>query len=187
MKRILILLALLTSLVGAAENPPWRIEVQILRLAAGTALGPDRLLEMNEYEKLARSGQVLESGMPLGLTGDVMMGSKVPVTYFDPRAGAPQVNYVDSGFKVDTQTTILGDRARIECFVSQVSITPDTNLPLSPQDGFKSYSSLLLRPGQVALASTTRGKLTAQYLRGCYPQVSFHENDTLIVAVLLHR
>lgn len=147
-----------------------------------------RILDSEVWRKETQSGRftVLESGRAIGSAGmDSLghIGSKRPVSYFDPRVGASQVQYTDLGFKADWKPNPLSDGSveiEIRMEKSQL-IKPD--LPTTTV--FIQEAKVFLRPGQTAVLASTRGVLTAKYFGTLYPEVNFGEDSAVMLVISL--
>jgi len=183
MRKTLLCLFLLT-LPGFAQEG-WKVEVQLVRL--GDVRGKlDYLMDQEQWNQQLKSGEVLDAGstlMPLDKEVSLMLGRKYPITYFDPRAGMTQVNYVDVGFKASLTPLVLGDgRVQVDCYLEKKALFEE-KLPLPTVDNFSCYSTLILKPGQVGVAAATRGMVGMRYLKGLFPGRSFSEKDTFVWTV----
>ena len=183
MRKILLCMLVLTLPCLAQEA--WNVEVQLVRL--GDQRGKlDYLMELGQWNQQLKSAEILDAGtavMTLDKPTSLMLGRKYPITYFDPRAGMSQVNYVDVGFKADLTPKPLGDgRVMLDCFLEKRSFS-DEKLPLPTVDNFSCYSTLLLKPGQVAVAAVTRGMVGTRYLKGLFPGRNFSEKDSFVWTV----
>lgn len=179
-----LLCLFLSTLPGFAQEG-WRVEVQLVRL--GEVRGKlDYLMAQDQWNQQLKSGEVLDAGstlMPLTKEVDLYLGRKYPITYFDPRAGMTQVNYVDVGFKASLTPKVLDDgRVQVDCFLLKRALF-DEKLPLPTMDNFSCYSTLLLKPGQVAVAAMTRGMVGTRYLAGLFPGRTFSDKDTFVWTV----
>lgn len=181
-----LLLLLLMTLPCAAQTS-WKIDVQLVRLKAAAKLdyvvGPAEWLQQLKHAEILEQGSVVTTEKETSL----FLGRKCPITYFDPRAGMPQVNYVDIGYKAQFSLNPNDDgRIQLDCTLEKKAIF-DLKLPLPTIDVFQAYSTLLLKPGQVGIAAVSRGQVGASHLKGLYPGRVFSDTDTFVWAVCPHR
>lgn len=186
-RKILICLFLLTLPCFAQEA--WNVEVQLVRL--GDQRGKlDYLMDLGQWNQQLKSAEVLDAGtavMTLAAPTSLLLGRKYPITYFDPRAGMTQVNYVDVGFKADLTSKPLGDGSvMLDCFLEKRALS-DEKLPLPTVDNFSCFSTLLLKPGQVGVAAVTRGLVGVRYLKGLFPGRNFSDKDTFVWTVSMRK
>ena len=192
MMKWMLCLLLGLALPGLAQTPNWQVDVQVIRVQPGhKGLDGVQIYDADDWQQLLRSSNadVLESGSlvsTLNHDGLVHAGRKVPIPYSDPRTGGYQVQYVDSGLTLDAK---VNDRRAppghwmVDCRVSRFNLVTENSNPLVPgQDGFSFQSRILLKPGQVAVVATSRGRFGPQYLKRAYAN-SFGENDTLLIAI----
>lgn len=165
-------------------QPAWKVEVQLVRLSGGEKL--DYLMEPDQWQQQVKNGELLDQGSTVTTDKDevsLFLGRKYPITYFDPRAGLSQVNYVDVGYKANiTMTSIEGGRVRLDCALEKKAFF-DQKLPLPTVDVFQTYSTLLVRPGQVAIAAVSRGGVGLTYFKELYPGHNFSDKDSFVWAV----
>ena len=164
-------------------DPAWQVEVQLVRLNPGQKL--DYLMEPEQWRQQLKHGEVLDQGSAVTIEEEVLLslGRKYPVTYFDPRAGMSQVNYVDVGYTAGIKISSLSDgRIQLDCSLNKKAFA-DQKLPLPTVDVFQTYSTLLTKPGQVAIASVSRGGVGLTYFKEIYPGRTFSESDTFVWAV----
>ena len=176
----------------AAQEAPCQVDVQVVKVpAAHAALAGSRVTDGAEWARHIHSGEVqlLESATSTGSfnrSGQIHVGSKIPISYSDPRTGSYQVQYVDSGFKVDQKTTeVPGGLFQVDCAVERNAIVE--GVPLPSQDCVRTNTIALLKPGQVGIVCSTRGRFTAQYAKHFYPNVVFSENDSLMITISVRK
>jgi hypothetical protein len=150
---------------------------------------PERkLLDTATWNKELQSGRhkVLDRGSIAARWGQsayAMMGKKVPITYFDPRAGASQVQYTDAGFKINCKSRQgPGNNVLLEVRMNQTRLT-GTGDRLEEVDGFVAESTVMLKRGQTAVLATSRGVLTSRYLGSAFPEITFGEETTIFFTV----
>lgn len=186
MRRLILCFLLLTLPCFAQEG--WRAELQLVRLPNFQGK-LDYQMDAAQWKAQLQSGEILETGytpMTLDKECSFYLGRKYPITYTDPRAGMSQVQYVDIGFKGDLTPKLLGDgRIQLDCLIEK-STMGDDKLPLPSTDNFRCQSTLLLKPGQVAIASVSRGLVGIRYLKSMYNR-QFSEKDTFIWAVTTRK
>lgn len=176
------LIFLLLGLSCWADNP-WKVDVQLVRLNPGTKI--DYLMEPGQWQQQLKSSEVLEELSTVTSENEVslFLGRKCPITYFDPRAGMSQVNYVDVGTKASLSFKPLGDgRTQLDCSLDR-SVFFDSKLPLPTLDAFRAFSTLLVKPGQVGIAAVSRGRVGLTYFKELYPGHNFSDKDTFVWAV----
>lgn len=176
------LLVLLLTLPCLADTS-WNVELQLVRLNPGTKL--DYLMEPAQWQQQVKNGELLEKASTVTAEKEVslFLGRKCPITYFDPRAGMSQVQYVDVGTKGQFSFTPLDDgRVQLDCSVEK-SAFYDLKLPLPTMDVFRAYSTLLIKSGQVGIAAVSRGGVGVAYLKEIYPGRTFSDKDVFVWAV----
>lgn len=181
-----LLLILLLTLPCLADTS-WNVEMQLVRLGPGAKL--DYLMEPSQWEKQLKGGELLEQATTVTAEKEVslFLGRKCPITYFDPRAGMNQVQYVDIGTKGQFSFTPLDDgRVQLDCSVEKSAFF-DLKLPLPTTDVFRSYSTLLVKSGQVGIAAVSRGAVGVAYLKEIYPGHQFSDKDTFVWAVCARK
>ena len=181
--RCFLLMLCLTIPCLAAEEG-WRVQVQLVRLI-GSREKLDFVMDQSHWDQKLRTGamEVLESTtliVPPQNESGFFLGRKFPVAYPDPRTGSHQAQYVDVGFHVDISATSLGDgRLQLQCNMSKRTLADEkSNLP--PQDNSSCQSPVLLRPGQVGIASSTRGRVGVKFLKSLYPGHNLSDKDTFV-------
>lgn len=177
----------------AAETPVCRVDMQVVKVpAAHLQLCRDRIQEGDEWQRHIEKGdiQVIESGSVLSSMNQemqMMLGKKVPIIYTDPRANGTQVNYIDDGFKLQVKAEeISPDQIRLNCMPQRSALNDPGNVHQG-QNVFKAWTALVLKPGQVGLVSSTRGILSARYLKKVFPGTVFGEKDTLVMTLRVRR
>lgn len=179
-----VALALATS--GMAEEQNLRVEVQLAKVSA-FRLSHAGTVSSSEWDSSTGSGQseileeatlVCRSGMP----GQVHLGGKIPIAYFDPRVNGAQVQYVDSGFVLDTKVTPDEGGYLIDgsVGVSRPATSTHTNLV---QDVVKQQSTFLLAPSQTAIISSMRGQFDVATLNRLFPKAKFGPQDALVITL----
>lgn len=193
MRRLLWMLLAL-SVAAGAQSPLYKLEVQVVRVPAEhTRLARCQTWEAGEWAELLRSGkvQVMESGSVLGsLNQDSLSftGGKVPIGFRDPRVDGYQVQYIDTGWKIDAKLTEFKPGVlRAECRTEHSALTGDTAAGLPEQDVLLFNAEALLKPGQVAVVAAGRGRISSQYIKKILPQEQFAEGDTLMFALTVTR
>ncbi|MFN8609828.1 MAG: hypothetical protein U0931_19975 [Vulcanimicrobiota bacterium] len=185
MSKCLLCILLLT--LPCLAQDAWNLEVQLVRLNAGEKV--DYLMEPAQWQQQLKHGQLLDQGSTVTSNKEVslFLGRKYPITYFDPRAGMSQVNYVDVGYKAQFSFTPAADgRLQLDCSLEKKAFF-DQKLPLPTVDVFQTYSTLLVRPGQVAIAACSRGGVGLTYFKELYPGHTFSEKDTFVWAVCARK
>lgn len=186
MRKLLLCLLLLTLPCFAQDG--WKVELQLVRFPDFRGK-LDYLMELSQWQSQLKAGEVLETGftpMTLDKESAFFLGRKFPITYSDARAGMTQVQYVDIGFKGSFHPKVLGDgRVQMDCVIEKRALG-DEKLPLPTVDNFSCQSVLLLKPGQVAIASVSRGLIGIRYLKGIYNR-TFSEKDTFVWAVTARK
>ncbi len=192
MRRLILLLAL--TLAAGAQSALWKLEVQVVRVpAAHERLARCQTWEAGEWADLLGSGkvQVMESGSVLGgLNRDSLSftGGKIPIGFRDPRVDGYQVQYIDTGWKIDAKLTeFKPGLLRVECRTVHAALTGDTAAGLPEQDVLLCNSEALLKPGQVAVVAAGRGRISSQYIKKILPQEQFAEGDTLMFALTVTK
>ena len=183
--KFLFLFMLLT--LPCLAQPSWNLDVQLVRLNPGVKL--DYVMEPAQWQQQLKEGEVLDQGSTISTEKEayLFLGRKCPITYFDPRAGMSQVNYVDVGYKAEfTFTPIEGGRVQLDCLLEKKAFF-DQKLPLPTVDVFQTYSTLLVKPGQVALAAVSRGGVGLTYFKELYPGHHFSGQDTFVWAVCARK
>lgn len=186
-----ILLFLLLTLAVHAEPPLWKLEVQIVRVPAAQArLAACQTWEVAEWNELLRSGRlaVMESGSLIcSLNRDslAMVGGKIPIGYRDPRVDGYQVQYIDTGWKIDAKLDETGQPGvlKVECRTQHSALSGDSAAGLPEQDTLLFQSTVQLKAGQVAVVAAGRGLISSQYVKKILPKETFLEGDTLMFAV----
>ena len=184
-RKFLFLFVLLT--LPCLAQSSWNVDVQLVRLNPGVKL--DYLMEPAQWQQQLQHGEVLEQGSTVATDKAMLLflGRKYPVTFFDPRAGMSQVNYVDVGFVAGlTFTPVEGGRVQLDCRLEKKAFF-DQKLPLPTVDVFQTYSTLLVKPGQVALAAVSRGGVGLTYFKELYPGHHFSDKDTFVWAVCARK
>lgn len=181
MRKFLFFFVLLT--LPCLAQSSWNVDIQLVRLNPGVKL--DYLMEPAQWQQQLKEGEVLDQGSTIS-TDKAMylfLGRKYPITFFDPRAGMSQVNYVDVGYTVGlTFTPVEGGRVQLDCRLEKKAFA-DQKLPLPTVDVFQTYSTMLFKPGQVALAAVSRGSVGLSYFKEIYPGHNFSEKDNFVWAI----
>lgn len=181
---------LMSVAVMAAEGgPPCIVEIHMLK--ASSDASNLHIIDPGEMRRRLAAGefQELESYTANGCMNDyiaILVGGKYPISFTDPRAGGFQVQYVDTGLKMHLQVSPSGDRLLVDASVDRVALV-DPAAPYSSQDGVIATSTMLLKSGQTGVIMSTRGRLTAQYLKRSYPKVTLSEKDTILIAVSVRK
>lgn len=184
-----LLLALLVLSFQAVSAQPgtYQVEYQLVKAASQPA---KMLLESEQWLKDLSSNkmQLLESGGVAAIFGEdsySQSGIKVPIPYRDPRVDGYQVQYIDEGFKIDCSASPYENGLiKVVTRVTKATLAPDA-ISAYGQDTFLCDSTVLMRRGQTAILTTTRGMVTGEYLNKMYPGTTFGENDTVLLAITL--
>lgn len=177
------------AVMAADGGPPCAVEIHMLKASSDAC--NLHIIDPAELRRRLAAGELqdLESYTANGCMNDyisILVGGKYPISYADPRAGGFQVQYVDTGLKMNLQVAPSGDRLRVDASVDRVALV-DPAATYSSQDGVIATSTMLLKSGQTGVIMSTRGRLTAQFLKRSYPKVSLSENDTILIAVSVRK
>ena len=181
-----LLILLLLSLPCWAD-PAWKVEVQLVRLGPGVKV--DYLMDAGQWQQQLKSSEVLEQLTTVTSDQEVslFLGRKCPITFFDPRAGMSQVNYVDVGTKANLTFKPQDDgRVQLDCSIEKKAFF-DMKLPLPTVDVFQAYSTLLVKPGQVGIAAVSRGGVGLPYFKELYPGRNLSDQDNFVWAVCARK
>lgn len=192
MKKLAIILTtlLLLSTVASAQEPSETLHYKFQILRASKA-ATKRYYSQADWEKAVNNGrfEVLEEITMSGRVGRahlVHVGRKAPIGYKDPRAAGFQVQYTDSGIKVDQTTRALGNGEY------KVEIRPERG-SLVMGDGIWGTKNVMvtetvvnMKRKQVAILASWRGVWVPQYVKSTYPKANITENDTVFMAITLH-
>ncbi len=184
-RKLLFFFVLLTWPCLAQSS--WNVDVQLVRLKPGVKL--DYVMEPAQWQQQLKEGEVLDQGSTISTEKEayLFLGRKYPVTFFDPRAGMSQVNYVDVGYKAALSFTPLeGGRVQLDCSLEKKAFF-DQKLPLPTVDVFQAHSTLLVKPGQVAIAAVSRGGVGVGYFKELYPGRNFTDKDLFVWAVCARK
>ena len=114
-------------------------------------------------------------------------GLKAPVGYQDPRTNSYQVQYIDVGWKIDAKLNeVKPGLWLVECRAEHGAMAPGAQ-PLPEQDVFCFHSVALLKPGQVAVMASARGRISPQYIKKVLPKEQFGDGDTVLFALSVRR
>jgi hypothetical protein len=185
MRKLLLFFVMLT--LPCLAQSSWNVEVQLVRLNPGAKL--DYVMEPSQWQQQLKNGEVLDQGSTTTNDKEVslFLGRKCPITYFDPRAGMTQVNYVDVGYKAQFSFSPLEDgRVQLDCSLEKKAFF-DLKLPLPTIDVFQAYSTLLVKSGQVGIAAVSRGGVGVGFLKEIYPGRSFTDKDSFVWAVCARK
>jgi len=192
--RVFVLTLALAAIAWAQPAKMWRLEVQLVRVPAShSGLATCQILDDGEWTSHLRAGhaQILESGSLLGAQnrdGLSMVGGKVPIGYHDPRTGSYQVQYIDSGWKVDAKINEHKPGVlEVECVTSHALLAGDSPAGMPEQDVLRFNSFVLLKPGQTALVGAARGRLSSQYVKKVLPSQPISESDTILFALTVSK
>lgn len=186
MKRILITLLLLCA-------PAWAQDGNVLieyALVRTTNPPAKKLVDTAAWSKDLAAGkhQVLNQGSvstTFGKNAYAMMGRKVPFHYYDPRVEAPQVQYIDEGFKLDCKPKKAANGlVLLEVRIDQQKLEGSGG-NLEESDQFVCESTVLMKRGQTAIVGSTKGALTARQLAILFPGTTFSEDTSVLLTVTL--
>ncbi len=184
---VLLALLLLSFQAVTAQQGFYEVEYEFVKTSAQPA---KLLLDANEWRQYVSSDKanLLDSGTLTSTFGEEclnMSGLKVPIPYRDPRVDGYQVQYIDEGFKLDcTATPHENGMIKVVTRVGKSSLSPDAASAYG-QDTFLCDTTILLRRGQTAILTTTKGLVTKQYLSKVYPGTTFGENETVLLAITI--
>lgn len=168
-----------------AQTGDYQVEFSLLKSETPPQ---KRLLDSATWDKELQSGRhkVLGRGSVAGRSGQdamTMIGKMVPMTYFDPRASDPQVQYVDVGLKLYCKSRLGPDNSiLLEVRMDQRHLA-GTGERLEEIDGLAADSTVMLKKGQTAILATSRGVLTSRYLGSAFPEITFGEDTTIFFTV----
>lgn len=197
--RFSLILGLLTFAAGmanAAEDAPsYRIDIRFLRVkSAQTSLSNVHVLDETELRRHIESGQIEELQTTSGTAivnedAQWLSGQKIPLSYFDPRANGPQVQYVDCGLKVAAMVRDkpVTDHLRVDLFIEKLALVEHSGGQFPDGEGTSIKTSVPLKPGQVVVAGAMRGHLTGIYLQRAFPNTTFADSDTVLITVSVHK
>jgi hypothetical protein len=176
----LLLLLLAFAPAVLAQEPP----VVEFSLVVGPQAPDARVLSNAAWAKELQKGRwkVLERGSTATNWEEksyAFMGRKLPITYFDPRAEAAQVQYIDVGFLIECRPRALADQTiDLEIRIEKSQLLAD-----NAKTAFVGDSRILVKPGQTVVLGATRGVVTATYLGSVYPEQSFDQNAAVLMIV----
>ena len=182
--RIPTLLVLIAVLCGPALAQPLAVRFTLLQTSKPPAR---KLMDNASWRKELQSPtyQVLDSGTcsAEGKEAYAFMGRKLPISYYDPRAEAAQVQYTDVGFKIDCKPRNLGNGlVEVEVRIEKTQLVETDGNATS---GFIADTRVVMKRGQTAVVATTRGVTTKTYLGAAYPNLPFGEETTVLFALTL--
>jgi hypothetical protein len=141
-----------------------------------------RLMDNATWAREAGQAKVLDRASCAtnwGRESYTFMGRKLPITFFDPRAEASQVQYTDVGFKMECKPRQRKD-GRIDL---ELRMERSQLLEANARNAFVAESSLVVGRGQTAVLATTHGLATSTYLGTVYPGQTMSEDSTIMMVV----
>ncbi len=187
--KILVTLLLVSSLASAQESgKTLHYKFQIMRASKAAT---KRYYSQTDWEKAVNNGrfEVLEEITMSGKIDRahlVFVGRKVPIGYKDPRAAGYQVQYTDSGFKVDLTTRDLGSgEYKVEIRPERGTLVLDNGI-WGTTNVMLTETVVNMKQQQVAILASWRGVWVPQYVKSTYPKANISENDTVFIAITLN-
>lgn len=184
----LILVALTATAMAQSSEETLHYKFQIVKCSKAAA---KRYFSTADWEKAVSTGrfEVLEEITMSGRVGKdhlVHVGRKVPIGYQDPRAAGTQVQYTDSGIKLDQTTLALGGGEY------QIKIRPERGTMVTSDASWGTKNVMVtetqvnMKRQQVAILASWRGVWVPQYVKSTYPKANITEGDTVFMALTLH-
>ena len=198
MRKILMGLALLATAAGAAEpeKPPAPV-VPVAVRAQLVQLSDEAAGKLSDGARL-RSGaldgaRVLQTQEVLTVTGQdglLFVGHKSPIIYYDPRASQFQVQYVDTGVKLDIRVMAEANEAlRVECHseYGKTEVEKTAGASVYPQTVvLQSFMNLTgVHYGETYVVGRMEGVAARQYLEGLKGASPANGNHLLTVLTVV--
>lgn len=184
-RRFSLLMVMVMVLAGSVLAQPLSVRYSLVQ----TTRPPVKKLMDNaswRQELESPACKVLDSGSCSATWKEeayAFMGRKLPIPYYDPRAEASQVQYTDVGFKIDCKPRPLAN-GLIELEV-RIEKTQLVEADGNATSGFITDTRVVMKRGQTAVLSTTRGLATKTYLGAAYPNLPFDEATTVMIVLTL--
>ena len=185
--RILSLFCVLALCVPAVAQETFHYKLQVLKVDSSVK---GKIFSEADWKRLVKSGQakVLEELTHEGKLNEeslIHVGRKVPIGYKDPRVDSFQVQYVDSGIKLDQTTRkVAPGLYQIDLRPERSTLTPGSN-QWDGHDVFIVETAALMKRTQTAVLASWRGVWVPQYFKTTYPNAQVGANDTVAVAITL--
>lgn len=180
---VLIALILVTQ-AAMAEETGFQYHVEVVKASASPG---KRIMDSSTWRRFAKKTTIIESADGIGEFGKpelLFAGLKYPIHYNSPRAGAPQVQYIDIGLKLDITVVKDGDGVKVE--VRPERSAKDPHPKQKSRTGiFVTETRIPMKLGQTAVTSIVSGKFAQEMYKAQFPGMSFGPNDKLMFAITL--